>query len=532
MSLVAPPSLGSSEDGPRRPPFIPQLPAELWMMCLSYLRRQDIHQLLSVSRLFHQLCLEPLFEQLVMLGPSPEELTKSSVPSHLLQLESAVTSLKSLATDPTSITARHAVRRWWFRGMRKTSRTSRIDTRVFEACELLANAFTSSLSSFIGLSVLNLSFVIVQDELVETLAQLPLLQTLGLDNCEIVCAKKIQLPMVTLSITQTFRFADPKPTGEPITILSPTRLERLTLDDNRWTPAVVSSLLFLGTFHRLTYLAILVTRDQSAAFFEFLRQCPHLLSLSFARHTHIVNLPACLPADTVPLLTSYDGPLYLAKIFASNRHIQNARIDLANIDGARYTVGYLPMFEVVSGLSEFFEVAPGLQSLKICGSPPGLHVLRTIASCLRELRFLDVSLRYLDLRLDDSVPPTPHFFSATERDTALRISSTTGVEVDCWTGFPKHLPTSSQGIMCWTILGRVTLPPRIEVFHVRSPHAQVLESVDSQGMLSHLLIAYPRLRRLGVGHRVWVRQNGRLRRWDEYNEGLSQGEELVNSVFL
>ncbi|KAH7905304.1 hypothetical protein BJ138DRAFT_1072869 [Hygrophoropsis aurantiaca] len=530
--------------------FTPQLPTELWLMCLAYLPRRDIQQLISVSRQFHQICIEPLFEKLVTSSPSPADLANTPEPSHLLRSENASRCLKSLSSDPDAYHTRQAVRNWSFRGLQKR-RPIRYSTHVSNAYTALADTFTSSLPAFPHLSVLQLSFMEVNNKLVGALECLPRLHTLALDNCEIRCTKSAPLPIATLSITQTFRASEPKPntpsspdrshsTSSPIThILSPTHLERLTLDDNRLAPSAVSSFLFLPPFQRLTHLAILVPQTQGDAFFEFLGQCPQLRSLAFARHSSIA-VPDRLPPEVVPHLEAYEGPLALAKVFAVDRHLKHARIHLA-VTG--YGGESVPVYEVLSGLAEFFGVAHNLQSLTICGAPPGLQVLRSITAYLPDLQMLDISLMYSDPAHGGSggggTQQTPLFFSAAERDEALRISALTGVEVDRSTGFPKDMPNTAHGIMSWLIVGKVSLPRNLREFSVRSPPrpSGTSEKMDVRKMLVRVSGLYSFLRRLCVGDRVWMwvgggGSHGNVGHWDEYEGGLGQADGLVGSYYL
>ncbi|EGN96233.1 hypothetical protein SERLA73DRAFT_185879, partial [Serpula lacrymans var. lacrymans S7.3] len=54
---------------------ISRLPIEIWHECWSHSDRDDLRRLVSVCRLFRQLCRKPLFRTLRYIGPDLSNVT-------------------------------------------------------------------------------------------------------------------------------------------------------------------------------------------------------------------------------------------------------------------------------------------------------------------------------------------------------------------------------------------------------------------------------------------------------------------------
>ncbi|KIJ63417.1 hypothetical protein HYDPIDRAFT_113427 [Hydnomerulius pinastri MD-312] len=482
------------------------LPTELWLLCLTYLPREDIRNLFSVSRLFRRVCFEPLFENITWTKLIPESLWRSPDTAPAI-LDDTTASLKSFMTDKGASEARPVVQRLEFKGIKQFICMTILSPQIVEGCEALLDAFYAGLGSFMGLRSLKLSNIIIHDGLLQTLTHLLTLEDLELKDCDITCRTKSQLRLRSLHLTQSSRSVFPK---SNTAILPITSLENLVLEDRRCTSAVLSS-WGAETFPSLTHLTAFIESSQRDLFFNFLYRCPQLSSLRLTCDSSFQVLEEPLPSNVIPNLTSYEGPLHLAGAFVANRDISSARVELVQLNESNGKVDVVSSAVALSGLRSIMQTAPHLGSLRLTQVRPDPRLLRIIASHLRELRSLEIRLDGTQGHGWCEDPWTSqHLISSSARNAALRISDLTGIAVDRSTGLPLDLPTSAQGLLAWTVLGKVSLPATIEDFSVYNPSdvPDVSIGLDVPRVLAYLSGVYPKLRSLGLDGRTWVRRAG------------------------
>ncbi|KAK7062056.1 F-box domain-containing protein [Favolaschia claudopus] len=192
--------------------------------------------------------------------------------------------------------------------------------QVLDLSRAIISQFTSSIGAYTNLSELDISGFHLTSEFCRTLATLPNLTALELDECVINCPEPFDGLALEHFLCQVEGNSD-----RGCSLVSGSRLQDLILRDpipaKAWLTGFVSS----GPLPHLVYLNLHLNHEGKDIFFRFLDRCPQLKCIklqappSFADNT--------LPETTIPGLLSFKGPIDIAGSFAGGRPVRGFILD-------------------------------------------------------------------------------------------------------------------------------------------------------------------------------------------------------------
>ncbi|KAJ7087936.1 hypothetical protein B0H15DRAFT_294187 [Mycena belliarum] len=389
------------------------LPPEVWERCWGHCNNHQLRLLVSVCRLFRDICQPLLFSQQTFRAPNSYHITPRNwlhamehVASSAFRLQrvrhsrhiSSVLRLKFMGCFELDVS-------WMFPAAQ--------DMSLLNHSYLLAvQELSGALFRYTGLRVLHLSNLTIGAELRQAFSQLPRLIDLTLEDCDIACRIAPLLPLRRLSISGLL--SDESGILHPLSIVTPLALQTLSLHDSPDGDSVLCAFIPGEVFHDLIDLQISVTAEIAPRFFNFLLDCPGL------QHISILSAPGSLSHDlhstAIPHLSSFYGPVSLAEMFVCGRPVE--KIELTHPSDVRPVN---PVQEIIAALSSVTSNSVPLASLSLPPIPPDPFWLSAISA-----RFPHLHEFRVDVLGPSIYQPATHIVDGDDED----VNS-----VDDYTGF-------------------------------------------------------------------------------------------------
>ncbi|KIJ49582.1 hypothetical protein M422DRAFT_777517 [Sphaerobolus stellatus SS14] len=318
-------------------------PVEIWRECWRHNGPKELGNLSLVSKTFQTVCQPLLFRKITFWAPFPEDISKRNCRKWVSTLLHFAEMLLNLQRNPRLAAY---VYEFGFNGSNELDLMWKYPG--FEPIQLLESSyrqvvksFKSTLPSLLHLRRLVLYEIRVTARDLQVISQLPYLNTIKTFGVEFV-ARSCQTPvkLQKFTIEDSFRETDgvhPR----TLVVVSPEKLEQLTLGSKAYNIACLSSLIDHGGCPMLTKFTVRVQSSSIVELlFAFFIICPQLqeliVELGFGFDNATLTFPS-LPATALPLLRSYDGPPGMAAILAPGRPVEYMRLYLSAIDDYNWT---------------------------------------------------------------------------------------------------------------------------------------------------------------------------------------------------
>ena len=225
------------------------------------------------------------------------------------------------------------------------------------------------------------------------LQSLPALETLRLFGCYFLSSSHFQCPLKLKELMIAGGLSYHPIDNHLLSVLcNPAHLEKLTLADLGTTDIVyiiLSGLLSMGQFPRLTYLDMTVGSRSCNHFFKFLEAVPSLTTLHIPPRSAKVIPSHPLPA--LPSFRSYDGHPQLISHIVPGRPVDNVGFVLGvSVDDQSRDCDTNDYFASV--VLDISRSSVPVTTLRIQYFMPTLYRLTTIANHLPDLQLLDLNL--------------------------------------------------------------------------------------------------------------------------------------------
>ncbi|KAF4623115.1 hypothetical protein D9613_001357 [Agrocybe pediades] len=225
---------------------------------------------------------------------------------------------------------RYSVKTVWFDGMENLDMSARSfpQEQAFEIQQTLMSSYLLALKSFTNLRHVGLgSSVIVNDELAHALSNLPNMDELLMHG---PCSTSIASPMIAVKALTLSDVPSRSQDGvSGLELCSSQRMTSLTLHGIRHPEILLCHELAQREVNFLTHIVLHVRTTQLTAVFYFLPSCRNLESIGLypsSDNGHIpLKLPS-LPADAMPRLSSFSGPVNLAHSIIPGRPVIDIEI--------------------------------------------------------------------------------------------------------------------------------------------------------------------------------------------------------------
>ncbi|KAJ8586483.1 hypothetical protein M405DRAFT_935344 [Rhizopogon salebrosus TDB-379] len=479
------------------PPIL-KLPPEVFDLCWSFLTRSDLLRVCHVCRVFWYTSRSRIFRSF-SIRFSHESLPgfrrcigfllrKTRTNTTFRILESLGIRLLGFYSDPSA----HEL---W--DMVQTCRLSVADTgrrkTSFDAIFLSRSR---------NLRCLVIFCMDLGREHCAALQSLPALETLTLFGCSFLSSSHFQRPLKLKELMIADRLSYHTIDNHLLYVLcNPAHLEKLILTDLGTTDiiyTILSGLLSMGQFPRLTYLNILVESRSRSHFFRFLGAIPSLTTLILRTS---VRSGRVIPSHPLPALSSfqsYDGHPQLISHIVPGRPVETVRlVPKVSRDGQLCDGDTSSDFASV--VLDISRSSVPVTTLRIQYFMPTLSRLATIADHLPDLHLLDLNL----------VPISPPH---TLEDMNTPSDTSFDIYLDRY-GDPLGRVDTVHYLLSWLAAGFAPLPPRLVT--LRLTHypeyyicgkLQPIEWVEQQETLCCLHGRYPSLRKVEIRSRHWWRE--------------------------
>ena len=445
------------------------LPIDVWRECLDLLAMEEYLSLYQTSWFFNGIAT-PLVYRRIKYAYEVEMLSHHMAQQHLKGVKRQIRHFVNLAED--------ASRSAWVRECRliyslKIPTKSSDDYRVNaeKAYATYVEAFITHIKKFTNLRRVYFDFNRNMDKkIMAALSSLPHLEEVGLRAVKFG-AHQLQprLNIRKLCITNGRTDRNPNPTAKTLDILANDCLEEMDLDSKVYTPKIFASLTAHGSSQCLRDLRFSMDPEDVDLLYRFLETCPNLESICWTSYKRdywcTEDFPSTLerlPASSMPRLKSYSGPNVAAKAFIPGRPVEKVTLNndrshnqewtqtLRAVSLSTGTITYLS-FEGVDcnydSLNIIVEMFPDLTQLclgwgnDIMFPEENPHNIQS-----------DVNSRIAHTSQGPSLQPKSFHASYMVCLTFLRFDFCTY--------------DSSQSIVHWAALGRIRLPPKLELLHL------------------------------------------------------------------
>jgi hypothetical protein len=389
------------------PPIL-KLPPEVLDRCWGYLSRVDLLQMPHVCRIFWYTSRSRIFKSLRirLLPGSPAAAVFRRCAGFLFRktLTNTAIRIPSFYSDPSARELWDMVQictlsvarlgSWVVDGRsRKSTYVPDQSWQDFEQRLALASFDPVFLSRSCNLRRLTFHFMDLGRE--HWVAQQPAPEALALPECSFLSSphfqRSLKLKELIIDGSHSYHAID----NHLLYVLcNPAHLEKLILDDHHATETiytVLSGLLSMGQFPRLTYLNILVESQSCSHFFRFLGAIPSLTTLILRTS---VRSGRVIPSHPLPALSSfqsYDGHPQLISHIVPGRPVETVRlVPKVSRDGQLCDGDTSSDFASV--VLDISRSSVPVTTLRIQYFMPTLSRLATIADHLPDLHLLDLNL--------------------------------------------------------------------------------------------------------------------------------------------
>ncbi|KAG2132313.1 uncharacterized protein EDB93DRAFT_1177127 [Suillus bovinus] len=486
------------------PPIL-KLPSEILDHCWGYLRRQDLFQVSSVSRVFWYTSRSRIFQSLTVTLPSPailplnQSLVRRSTNKASKMLERAATRITSFYSDPSAGELWDIVQDWTV----ATAPAIRSDIFCFPRSQEknLALRSVDAVFPFLTCSRNLRSLELVRVNLGRQqwiiIECLPALETLRLISCLFPLSSHLERPLKLKELAIAGDSFGPRSIEERLVsvLCNPTYLQKLTLIDFLITHTVLAALSSMGPFPHLTYLSIFVTSLSGDHFFRFLAATPALETLRIFPWSANITPPHPLPA--LSSLQSYDGYPNLLSYIVPGRPVDCVCLVLMMVTTDVNQPGYVIHTELVSTVRDISRSTIPVRRLAIEYFLPTSSNLAAIAKHLPDLHRLDLGL------ISGPPPLTPEeIIALSESNSEFGLN---------YGGESLDTVDTTQGLLSWLAEGHAPLPPKLVTLRLSHNSAgnedmQCIEGVAHRELVRCLHGRYPTLSEVEVGGCRWWRE--------------------------
>ncbi|KAJ7090744.1 hypothetical protein B0H15DRAFT_244263 [Mycena belliarum] len=294
----------------------------------------DLRRLVFVCRYFRDICQPFLFEHQSLYTPTVQELV--DVPGFnqhdwmeiARNIHRSTIRLKKLAGSPHA----SSVRSWHVEGDLNYSSLSERNLRVInigvvtDTYAKMNRTFGSMLGAQKNIRSLRLQGLTIDAAFREGLGSLARLEEVELVYCDITAPEGPILSLRAFTLEQW-----PGPwkghCDHPLKLLSAASLRTLSLDNSSNSMALLAALLEEpSAFPNLATLSVMLTDDVLASFLAFLERCPVLTELHILHSFRFSPIRTRVAPTTLPLLTTFTGPRWLASAFIADRPVSTLRL--------------------------------------------------------------------------------------------------------------------------------------------------------------------------------------------------------------
>ncbi|KAJ7077364.1 hypothetical protein C8R43DRAFT_1143542 [Mycena crocata] len=368
-------------------------PPEIWERAWRHASPEDLQNISSSCRLFHQISRSLLFEKLNHTGPDLPDLITTRCPATantmLKKMEHKRERLLSIASR-THIAV--TVRSWTFKASALITTLREEEPNlpgldptlklIIDICYAIESDFRSTIGSYTHLSTLVVTGFNFSPEFCQTLTSLP-----------------------NLSIMDEFSYECYTPLWKwdqkvhEYHLVSPSNLEKLKIMDPEPAKEFLSVFVAAGPAPHLVSLTLSLGNEAQDLLYRFLHCCPALKDIELDTPTDFAD-DVVLASTSIPLLCSFVGRMEVARTLAPGRPIQKLYLNHAQRD-EEYDepVAKTTMQEVLVQLSKSTAV---VKELTLPLIPLDSSVLCLIAQLFPKLEHLAFFLQNANDDDDDS----------------------------------------------------------------------------------------------------------------------------------
>ncbi|KAJ6467712.1 hypothetical protein DFH09DRAFT_1482640 [Mycena vulgaris] len=460
------------------------VPVEVWIACWAFCNTRQLRRISLVCRQFRSLSLPFLFQdQTLDVASLVYGLAPNNWINRFHRLHRAAVRLDSLATSPFPA----LVRSWQVKFAERVDASSYIKHAKF--CDEMRHRAMSSFFTTLGLyknvSFLHIKTLVIDAAVVETLRDLPLLETLHLRVENIDEGDHTNIG-----------------SGPP-----PWKLRSLHLHD---------------AHHLLTIDAFSMSGLDRLVRFN----TPRLESLTVdspAPNSPVRSID--VSRRSLPLLRTLAGPAYLIRSLAPNRPIHSVRVVEHNMD----------LEDLISVCTDICRSTVSVRTLALPRAAPTIEFLRRLVALFLDVRELSLVLInpirahgwsvtlpnwlrpqptsdervpiFCDGEAFDSLPAE----EVSDDETADVSAVTTNVDADSDGFCATPTPFSTvyiETVLKWIYDGSVDLPSKIKIFRLVDNYSEELPLEKQHHALVMLGERYECLREVQVGGRdtIWRRR--------------------------
>ncbi|KAJ6572592.1 hypothetical protein B0H10DRAFT_2106689 [Mycena sp. CBHHK59/15] len=359
-------------------------PTEVWRMSWSHAPTPELKSLSSSCRLFRDICQPLLFQTLSFVGPFPEEMVPRSRKALTKRLERSEQRLISLASDPRIASMVHA---WSYHcspaidlSQEETTKLPAL-TRLVELSRAINARFSSTIGAYINLSRLLITGIDLSPEFCKRLASMSKLSVMHMIDCDITCPASSGGP--------DMEWKDD--TVERYNLVSPRKLVQLDLMEEVPARVFLSVFALAGPIPHLVTVGLRLSHEAKDVFFAFLDCCPALTCLTIDAPASFTGVT--LPASTVPVLASFQGPMELIGVFAAGRPIRRAKLDFFSDEHDHDHDVHADKAVVQEGLLQLSKSSATVEDITLPLISPKWSVLFMVSELFPKLKKLMLFLR-------------------------------------------------------------------------------------------------------------------------------------------
>jgi hypothetical protein len=366
--------------------FIPQ---ELWLACWILCSSRQQRRLSLVCQIFRSLCLPLLLEhQRFDITSLESRLNPTNWIDRVRHLHRTAVRLDRLAEEPRVLLVRSwKVRATWTGGIMAlpNSHPNIQNIDLFETVhERVRTTFLVTLSLYQHLCTLHIEGLDIDASFRNTLASLPMLDSLTVCRCHIVAHDGfLKLGRFTQLVpTDSWVVIQTQSTENPFQLPSPYSLRVLDIQDADGITPLIRG-FGLRQLPELVDIT-LATLYSVGVFFDFLKQCPRLESLRITAipAQFLPSLPKYISPETIPGLRTLAGSPLLIRLLVPNRPVS-----AVTILGMQDTGG-VSREELMDVVAQSAQAAAPLRSLVVPPTSLTLDSMTDMISLFPELREL------------------------------------------------------------------------------------------------------------------------------------------------
>ncbi|KAJ8587046.1 hypothetical protein M405DRAFT_327113 [Rhizopogon salebrosus TDB-379] len=375
------------------PPIL-KLPAEVLDHCWGYLTRLDLLRVCRVCRIFWYTSRSRIFKSLIIKPlPKSTPVFRRRVGFRFRKTQTNTTEpfgirLVSFYLDPSARELWDMVQTWVLQVAGQLV--------VDRPREISFDAVFQVLPRSCNLRRLVIDSMDLGREQCAALQSLPALETLKLFGCYFLSSSHFQRPLKLKELMIAGGLSYHPIDNHLLYVLcNPAHLEKLTLADLSTTDiidTILSGLLSMGQFPRLTYLDMIVGSRSCSHFFKFLGAVPSLTTLHIPPGPpQSAKVIPSHPLPALPSFRSYDGHPQLISHIVPGRPVDNVCFVLGvSVDDQSRDCD--TNHDFASVVLDISRSSVPVTTLRIQYFMPTLYRLTTIADHLPDLQLLDLNL--------------------------------------------------------------------------------------------------------------------------------------------